>query len=82
LKSLTKTFNGPDALALEPGEHAVFDVSLDPAVWENSPLPNQGEIKHIKMSATYGIGPSPDAQKMDVWQGAVSSKELSFQLSR
>jgi len=81
-KSRAWIANSPDFVTLGPGEHVVFNVSLDPAEWENTPLPSRGEIKHVKISATYEIRASREAEEIGVWVGRVSSNERSYKIVR
>jgi hypothetical protein len=65
--------NYPDAFTLQPGEHFVIPVVLDPEVWD---LP-QRRSGPARLRAVYHSTPDRDADEQNVWVGAVASPWLN-----
>lgn len=74
--------NYPDATILPPGDHMVFEVTFDDAIWQNSPLPERGRSRAVKLKAEYAVGGDKDAEKLGVWTGRQSSPEEPFTIWR
>jgi len=74
--------NFPDATIVPPGDHMVFEVTFEDAIWQNSPLPEQGRSRTVKLKAAYEVKGDEEAEKLAVWTGRVSSPEETYTLWR
>jgi hypothetical protein len=74
--------NYPDATTLVPGDHMVSEVTFDPSIWPNAPVPEKGKSREIKMKAVFSIPADEDTKKYSIWTGAVSSPEDTYIIYR
>ncbi|MBN1460746.1 MAG: hypothetical protein JXA57_14520 [Armatimonadetes bacterium] len=72
----------PSAATLDPNGHLVIDVTFDPEIWENPPLPDEGKSVTVSIRAIYEIPESDDAAKNGVWTGRVVSEKKEYAISR
>ena len=61
--------NYPDATIVPPGDHMVFEVTFEDAIWQNSPLPERGRSRTVKLRAEYEVKGDEKAEKLAVWTG-------------
>jgi hypothetical protein len=76
------TRNFPSWDIIPPGGHQVREVGFDPTTWENSPMPEAGRSRAVRMRAIYVIQPEAATKKHGIWTGRVSSPEDSYELIR
>jgi hypothetical protein len=74
--------NYPDWTTVPPGGHMVCEVTFDPDVWENPPLPEKHKSHKVKLKAVYRITGDDQATQHGVWTGEVSSPELDYTIYR
>lgn len=74
--------NYPDATIVPPGDHFVFRVSFDDAIWQDSPLPERGRSRTVQLKAEYAVESDEQSEKLGVWTGRASSPEDRFTIWR
>lgn len=74
--------NFPDFATIDPNGHFVIDVTFDPEVWENAPLPEKGKSHTVSMKAIYEIAESDHAKESKVWIGRVVSEKKEYTIWR
>jgi hypothetical protein len=74
--------NYPDWMVVPPGDHMVVDVSFDPGIWRNAPMPAAGKSQTIGLRAIYESADSQEAKANRVWTGKVSSPENTYTIIR
>lgn len=80
--------NGPDYVELQPGGSVVWNVSLDPSVWEDLSWFPKGRMLSAKVRAIFTVEESKDEQdnrdlgvnRMGVWTGQAVSEFYDFTL--
>lgn len=72
--------NFPSTVTIEPGGFYVFNVTLDPDIWENSLLQEKTSDHGTacRMRAIYTIEPSKYSREKHAWTGTVESPERAF----
>jgi hypothetical protein len=76
------TKNAPDWEVIPPGGHQVREINFDPTKWENSPMPEAGRSRAVRIRAIYSIPEEARTKKHGIWTGRVSSPEESYELRR
>ena len=74
--------NYPDWNLLQPGDHMVYEVSFDKKTWPNGPLPQEGKLREVKMSAVIEVEADAESKREDVWTGKVASPERTYKIAR
>ena len=74
--------NFPSWVAIAPGDHMLWRVSLDPTIWSQSPVPATGKFLQIKMKVVFEIYQDDESKEFNVWTGKVESPEGSYTLYR
>ena len=74
--------NYPDATIVNPGDHFIFEVSFDDAIWQDSPLPEKSRSRTVRLKAEYAVEGDVQSEKLGVWTGRVSSPEARFTIWR
>jgi hypothetical protein len=75
------TRNFPSVFLLPPGEHMVYQISLDDE-WETAPsipMADQTPVE-IALKAIYELRPTPESVKGKVWTGRLESTVYHFKL--
>ncbi len=70
--------NFPDWTSIPAGESLVLDVTLDPSIWESSPLADPSGKALVRLRATYQVREDKYATTEGVWTGKVSSPEEEY----
>jgi len=70
--------NYPDWTIIPPGDHMVFDVTLNESIWKNVPLPEAGKSRVVKLKAIFEIPNDKYAKEKKVWTGRVASPEYTY----
>ena len=81
-KQIGWTKNFPDSTTLAPGDHLVFEVTFDQAVWPDAPVPDKGKSREVKMKAVFAIAADDESKQHGVWVGEVSSPVASYTIYR
>ena len=74
--------NYPDLMVIPPGDHMVFEVTFDPAIWQNSPRPEPGQQRIVSLRAVYQSADSKESKAKKVWSGKVVSPKNTYTLFR
>lgn len=77
--------NYPDAMIVPPGDHMVFEVTIDETLWQDAPWPVAGplfEPKIVRMKAVYEVQVDGQAREHGVWTGRITSPEETCALYR
>jgi hypothetical protein len=72
--------NLPCPIVIGPGRPWVIDVSLDPSIWQNSPLSSDAGKATLRLKAVFEIRKDESSEKAGVWTGKVSSPETEYTL--
>lgn len=72
--------NFPDLFELAPDDEMVIEVSLDPSLWQNSPLSGSSGEAQLRMRAVFEIGPDRESEKMKVWTGRALSAQFEYDI--
>lgn len=72
--------NVPCPTTIEPGQPWVVDVTLDPAVWQNSPLSSDTGKERLRLKAVFEIREEQRSKAEKIWTGKVSSPEAEYTL--
>jgi len=74
--------NYPDWMIIPPGDHLVIEVTFDPNIWQNSPLPAPGQQQTVSLRAVYESADSKEAKANKVWSGRAVSPANTYTLFR
>ncbi len=75
------TKNAPVWEVIPPGGQQVREINFDPTEWENSPMPEAGRSRTVRLRAIYGIQ-ADRTKERGIWTGQVSSPEDSYELRK
>jgi len=75
------TKNFPCPVEIEASGHMVIDVSLAPAIWQNSPLSDESGRATLRLKAVYEIRDTKESKQENVWTGRISSPEAAYTIS-
>ena len=73
---------GPDGYRTAIMFQTVFEVSFDPTIWSNPPLPAVGADHTVGLKAIFQIKDSPEAKRHSVWVGRIESPESRYTIFR
>jgi hypothetical protein len=74
--------NAPDPESLAPGDHKVFDVSLQDGTWVDVPVSQEAGGQFVSMRAIYEIPVEKQATEHQVWTGRVASPPATYWIER
>jgi hypothetical protein len=74
--------NFPDWEVIPPGGQQVREINFDMPTWHNSPMPEAGMSRSVRMRAIYDIPAEPLTKKLGIWTGHVSSPAELYELKK
>jgi hypothetical protein len=74
--------NFPDWEVIPPGGHQVREINFDPTTWENSPMPEVGRSRAVRLRAIYDIPAEPLTKEHGIWTSQVSSPAELYELKK
>jgi hypothetical protein len=74
--------NYPDFATIDPNGNFVIDVTFDPEVWENPPLPEEGKSQTLSIRAIYESAECGEAKESKVWTGRAVSEKKEYTIWR
>jgi hypothetical protein len=74
--------NYPDWSIIPPGDHMIFEISLDDTTWQDAPLPENGQTRRVRMKVVYAVPVDPETKSHGIWTGEISSPEDEYTIYR
>jgi hypothetical protein len=74
--------NYPDWTLVPPGDHLVFEVTLDESTWQPALLPPHNQQAALLLRAVFEIPDDRDSKRYSVWTGRVTSSVDAYTIYR
>jgi hypothetical protein len=76
------TKNAPVHEVVPPDGHWVREINFNPTKWANSPMPEAGKSRAVRLKAVYSIPAEPLTKAHGIWTGEISSPNELYELKK